>query len=297
MFTKLHLFYLSNKINIITIFIFLIISFFFAFNSSEDAVVEPTLNEKQKTNLSSVNDESKEVMVKNPNSDISSNEDVWTELGSGIKIFYINKTTGQLGGGFGDYDIDYETLLSDGKLIGSDSKIIKIDRSIQGWRLAFPLIPEGSRFKLFVPPGVAYGSDGIPGIIPPNEPLIFNITIKKVPHKSESIRRNIPLMLKDVFLGSGDIVHPGQTLQVFVNKSFFPFSSFHVTDVSIQLTIPTNPPKNNWKKILVGKSVGSKLQIIIPTSMDIPELSESTPEHDLPIYLNLYIISTSNTEI
>ena len=103
-------------------------------------------------------------------------------------------------------------------------------------------------------------------------------------------------MLKVVFMGDGNLIQPGQTLRVLLKKSFFPFHSFHINDEMLSLTLPDTLSKNNWKKILVGKSIGSKLQLIIPTSMDLPEISEHSPKHDMPIYLNLYIVSILNND-
>ena len=54
-------------------------------------------------------------------------------------------------------------------------------RVIKGWDKGIPLFREGSRGKLFLPSGVAYGERGAGGDIPANTPLIFDIEVMPPP--------------------------------------------------------------------------------------------------------------------
>ncbi|MFM8971074.1 MAG: FKBP-type peptidyl-prolyl cis-trans isomerase [Actinomycetota bacterium] len=49
---------------------------------------------------------------------------------------------------------------------------------IPGWQQGIPGMREGGRRLLRIPPDLAYGQSGGPGI-PPNEPLIFVIDLVK----------------------------------------------------------------------------------------------------------------------
>lgn len=50
---------------------------------------------------------------------------------------------------------------------------------INGWRAGIPLIGEGDKITLYLPPSMGYGSEGIGGI-PGNAILIFSIDLVKV---------------------------------------------------------------------------------------------------------------------
>jgi FKBP-type peptidyl-prolyl cis-trans isomerase FklB len=55
----------------------------------------------------------------------------------------------------------------------------KITTVIPGWREALKLMPVGSKWQLFIPPGLAYGARGS-GQIPPNSTLIFEVELLAV---------------------------------------------------------------------------------------------------------------------
>lgn len=50
---------------------------------------------------------------------------------------------------------------------------------IKGWQEALQLMPEGSVFRLFIPPDLGYGPQPQPGI-PPNSVLVFDVELLKV---------------------------------------------------------------------------------------------------------------------
>lgn len=56
-------------------------------------------------------------------------------------------------------------------------QVINLEKSILGWQQAFPLMPVGSQFKLFVPSYLAYGPKGSGTKIQPNMALIFDIEL------------------------------------------------------------------------------------------------------------------------
>lgn len=50
---------------------------------------------------------------------------------------------------------------------------------IKGWQEALQLMPEGSVYRLYIPPELAYGQQAQPGI-PPNSVLVFEVELLKV---------------------------------------------------------------------------------------------------------------------
>lgn len=51
---------------------------------------------------------------------------------------------------------------------------------IRGWTEALQMMKENAKWQLFVPPELAYGSTGLPGSIPPNKVLVFEIELLSI---------------------------------------------------------------------------------------------------------------------
>ena len=57
---------------------------------------------------------------------------------------------------------------------------IVTNRLIPGLNEAVQLMPEGSKWRIFIPSALAYGPAGKPNLIPPNTALVFDITLEEV---------------------------------------------------------------------------------------------------------------------
>jgi len=84
--------------------------------------------------------------------------------------------------------VHYSGTLIDG--IEFDSSVrrgkpaeLKLDSVIKGWQEAVPLMKEGGKWQLVIPPELAYGERGTPGSIGPGATLVFEIELIAVPQK------------------------------------------------------------------------------------------------------------------
>lgn len=84
-------------------------------------------------------------------------------------------------------DTDTVTVNYSGKLINGtefDSSYKRgqpatfpVNGVIQGWTEALKLMKEGSTWELYIPASLAYGQQGAPPLIGPNETLIFKVNL------------------------------------------------------------------------------------------------------------------------
>ena len=72
--------------------------------------------------------------------------------------------------------LSYEGTLADGTQFESrDETSFQMNRVIPGWREALEHMKVGSEWELFIPPDLAYGTNGRPPQIEPNSVLIFKL--------------------------------------------------------------------------------------------------------------------------
>ncbi len=81
---------------------------------------------------------------------------------------------------------NYRGMLLDGTEFDSSTKhngpvTFPVRGVIKGWEQALLMMPEGSKWQLFVPPQLAYGKAGAPPMkVPPNATLIFELELVDV---------------------------------------------------------------------------------------------------------------------
>lgn len=81
--------------------------------------------------------------------------------------------------------VHYEGRLIDGTVFDSSRErgepvTFPVNGVIPGWTEGLQLMREGSRFRLFIPPDLAYGERGAGDKIGPNQTLIFDVELLQV---------------------------------------------------------------------------------------------------------------------
>ena len=61
-----------------------------------------------------------------------------------------------------------------------DGAYIPLNSVINGWTEGVMLMSEGSIYKLYIPSHLAYGKDGIQGVVPPYSTLIFTVELLEI---------------------------------------------------------------------------------------------------------------------
>ncbi len=79
----------------------------------------------------------------------------------------------------------YEGTLIDGTLFDSSIKrgqpaTFGVNQVIPGWVEALQLMPEGAKWKLYIPSELGYGAQGAGEMIPPHSTLIFEVELLKI---------------------------------------------------------------------------------------------------------------------
>ena len=106
-------------------------------------------------------------------------------LPSGLQYEIITEGKGKLAKATDQVKCHYEGTLLDGTLFDSSIKrgqpaVFGVNQVIPGWVEALQLMPEGSKWKLYIPSELGYGARGAGEMIPPHSTLIFEVELLEV---------------------------------------------------------------------------------------------------------------------
>jgi FKBP-type peptidyl-prolyl cis-trans isomerase FklB len=106
-------------------------------------------------------------------------------LPSGLQYKVIKAGTGKKPGLNDTVTVQYRGTLIDGTEFDSSYRrgqpaTFPVSGVIPGWTEALPLMEEGAKWQLFIPPNLAYGERGAGGLIGPNAALIFEVELISV---------------------------------------------------------------------------------------------------------------------
>src|SRR5688572_17409216 len=108
-----------------------------------------------------------------------------TVTASGLQYEILQKGSGPIPKASSRVRVHYHGTLVDGTVFDSSMQRgepidFPVNGVIKGWTEALQLMPEGSRWKLYIPHELAYGANGAGGVIGPYSALIFEVELLKV---------------------------------------------------------------------------------------------------------------------
>jgi len=141
--------------------------------------LQKELEQKKVAETKTANDQSKTFLAEN-----AKKPNVKTTA-SGLQYIVTKEGTGKQPKADSIVKVHYTGKLLDGKVFDSSVKRgepieFQLNQVIPGWTEGLQLMKEGEKATFFIPANLAYGEQGVPGTIPPNSTLIFDVELIKV---------------------------------------------------------------------------------------------------------------------
>lgn len=106
------------------------------------------------------------------------------ELESGLQYEILVEGNGNVPKITDQVEVEYEGYLLDKQVFDSTkdigAQVFMVSEMIEGWKEVLTKMQEGSRWKVYIPPHLAYGENGAPPMIQPNATLVFIIELNKI---------------------------------------------------------------------------------------------------------------------
>lgn len=105
-----------------------------------------------------------------------------TKTASGLQYEVLQEGTGPKPGPTSTVEVHYEGRLINGKVFDSsyqrkETISFPLNRVIAGWTEGLQLMTTGSKYRLYIPSELGYGTRGAGADIPPHSALIFDVEL------------------------------------------------------------------------------------------------------------------------
>ncbi|HEY7615785.1 MAG TPA: FKBP-type peptidyl-prolyl cis-trans isomerase [Terriglobales bacterium] len=104
---------------------------------------------------------------------------------SGLQYKVLREGEGRQPSAQGEVEVHYKGSLTNGTVFDSsyergESISFLLNQVIPGWAEGVQLMSPGAKYEFYIPFELAYGAQGIPGVIPQYSALIFEVELLKV---------------------------------------------------------------------------------------------------------------------
>lgn len=186
--------------------------------------------------------------------------------------------------------LNYTVSLEDGTVIDSSDQAGQPVQFLLGEGMVLPAIDEGVQqiaeggiVQIIIPPALAYGEQGVPGVIPPNSTLTFEMELLEVsdppppPPESPTEVSEADLTTTDSGLqyavladGDGNVAAGGDTVSVHYTgwlEDGTQFDSSLSRGVPFEFVLGAGQVIPGWDEGVAGMAVGESRQLIIPSEL------------------------------
>ena len=106
-------------------------------------------------------------------------------LPSGLQYQVLKSGSGATPTAMSTVTVNYDGKLTDGTTFDASAKHggpakLKVNQVVPGWTEALTRMKVGDKWKIVLPPNLAYGAEGYPPIIPPQSVLVFELELLEV---------------------------------------------------------------------------------------------------------------------
>lgn len=119
------------------------------------------------------------------------------ELPSGVQYRVIEEGQGARPGPTDTVTLHYRMMRTDDREMDSSFRrgqpiVLQVDSALEGWQEVLPLMREGATWQVFLPPELAFGVQGDPPLVGPNEALQFDLKLVKIgaPEEAQAAEGN-----------------------------------------------------------------------------------------------------------